>query len=1108
MSHESLTQKEDFRHDVIFRCSPQDKSVVRSAASRLSRDGLRVWFDGENSSDDAALPQEVLKHSRVLVLAISQHTFGEQWSALESETFQFRDPTEEERRFIPLRLDDSPIHESVKQFAYVDFRKRRDVDYLRLLAACRPPPPPPKVNPSDILKFKELPIGDERVTAFAMSVDGKLAATGFLDGRVQLWMIDAGVCLRTFRNHRERIKDLSFSQDGTRIAASSNEGRFCVWALDSFKCLGTWEGFEGYLQCLGRTTRGWCAVSASFDSRIYLWNLLTGDPRTCLSGHAGMVHSAALTPDGRYLISGSDSGDVHLWDLNLKTPPKDLREHTDTVYGVAISADGRRAVSCSADRTIKLWNLRQLLAEATLEGHTERIKELSMTADGRWAVSASDDQTIRIWNLDRGVCVLVAGGVSQKLTSLQISVCGRRLAYADIAGGIGIYDIPSNLEELVGALDTTRYTNAKVLLAGESGVGKTGLAQRLSANSFTPSISTDGAWATQLKLPYHTDRPDIEREIWLWDFAGQADYRLIHQLYMDETSLAVLVFNPQSHDPFDGLGQWDKDLQHASRRPFHRILVAARCDRGGLMVSQESVRLFMRERDFRDYIETSALTGDGCNRLFDAIIENIPWKIIPWRASPRIFRLLKDEIVRLKDRGTVLLRLVELKQQLEIGLPGQRFSIQELQAVVALLAGPGIVWQLEFGDFLLLQPEIINSYAAAVIRTVRGHTEEIGCIEEEDVLKGNLDYQTLERLAREEEQIVLRAMHQTLVDHGLCLREPTEHGTLLVFPSYFKRERPALENHPATLVTYHFSGPLDEIYATLVVRLYHIRPFSKDRLWRYAADFKTESGRRLGFKMTKVAEGSGSMDVYFEPGIAEDTQVTFVRYIHEHLLSKAQEVRRRRHYICLHCHTPIESQRAIEKRLAAGKSDVLCPTCEKRVPLIDIIEEKFASDEFLKRVRELDQQAKAAIDNESRELILVGHTYAIAGEAGQIYRQYTNSDHGIDGEIEFKDAIGKASGKRLYLQLKSGDSYLYRRESDGAEIFTIKNERHADYWQKQNYPVMLVVRTTEKGIRWMDIGEYLKREAAAQKSVKQVIFVGEPFTAINLRKARDRIIGI
>ena len=141
--------------------------------------------------------------------------------------------------------------------------------------------------------------------------------------------------------------------------------------------------------------------------------------------------------------------------------------------------------------------------------------------------------------------------------------------------------------------------------------------------------------------------------------------------------------------------------------------------------------------------------------------------------------------------------------------------------MVRLLAGPGVVWKLEFGDFVLLQPERINAYAAAVIRKVRAHKEEIGCIYEEDVLAGKLDYQDMKRLAADEEPIVLRAMHQTLLDHGLCLREQATDGPLLIFPSYFRRDRPELDKHPLVLVTYRFNGPLDEIYATLVVRLHH-----------------------------------------------------------------------------------------------------------------------------------------------------------------------------------------------------------------------------------------------------------------------------------------------
>src|SRR5438093_11632171 len=46
-----------------------------------------------------------------------------------------------------------------------------------------------------------------------------------------------------------------------------------------------------------------------------------------------------------------------------------------------------------------------------------------------------------------------------------------------------------------------------------------------------------------------------------------------------------------------------------------------------------------------------------------------------------------------------------------------RCSVELPRAVVGLLAGPGVVWQLDFGDFVMLQPERINAYAAAVIRS-------------------------------------------------------------------------------------------------------------------------------------------------------------------------------------------------------------------------------------------------------------------------------------------------------------------------------------------------------------------------------------------------------
>ncbi|HLK56994.1 MAG TPA: DUF4365 domain-containing protein, partial [Chthonomonadaceae bacterium] len=260
--------------------------------------------------------------------------------------------------------------------------------------------------------------------------------------------------------------------------------------------------------------------------------------------------------------------------------------------------------------------------------------------------------------------------------------------------------------------------------------------------------------------------------------------------------------------------------------------------------------------------------------------------------------------------------------------------------------------------------------------------------------------------------------------------------------------------------------------------------------------------QRLGLKMIKRAEGAADITVYCEPAIPEVLKATFLRYIHDHLKAKDPDLELQRHYSCPRCGKPIKDQDAVNFRLAQKKKDIPCAYCGAKVLLLDLIQTKFASVEVQQTTQEMAARALASIDNESRELILVGHAFAIAGEAGQIFRPIPNSDWGIDGEIEFKNDKGEASGKRVYLQLKSGDSYLHERKTDGQEIFRIKDPRHAEYWQAHAYPVMLVIRTSDGQIRWMNVTDYLKQRGS---KVKQILFDGEPFTALSVVRLRDRV---
>ena len=137
---------ERFEYDAFLSHSSKDKPIVRELAKRLRADGLRVWFDEWEIQPGDLIRHEIekaLERSRTLVLCMSAHAFASDWVALERQMIVFDDPTNEERRFIPLRLDSAEIKPALKPFAFVDWRKESPSEYARLTAAFRAARSPP-----------------------------------------------------------------------------------------------------------------------------------------------------------------------------------------------------------------------------------------------------------------------------------------------------------------------------------------------------------------------------------------------------------------------------------------------------------------------------------------------------------------------------------------------------------------------------------------------------------------------------------------------------------------------------------------------------------------------------------------------------------------------------------------------------------------------------------------------------------------------------------------------------------------------------------------------------------------------------------------------------
>jgi len=876
----------NYKYDIFLSHNKKDRSAVRQLAQRLKQSGLRVWFDEWviQPGDDIFLRiEQGLQDSRTLILCMTQSAFESDWVSLERSTVLFRDPANKNRRFIPLLMEDCEIPDTIRRYAFVDFRENEAFE--KLVSACKPeietPKPEIEKEPEPIAVFERKLEGHIKwVKSIAISPDGKWVVSGSFDKTIKIWNLELYKCHTTLEGHNALVRSVSITPDGKRIISASDDRTIRIWS-DTYQQLGVLKGHTNSVNCVVPLPDNQRVLSCSFDSTLKLWDINSWKNIKTFDGHKDRVLCVAITSDGKYAISSSNDNTVKYWNLETGICLKTLKGHADEVNSVQFTSDGRYAVSGSDDQTVKLWELKTGNCIGTYEGHEHDIDSIAVSPDGTLIASTGcNDFTLRLWDMKSGLCVQqIREKAYTRFISLAFTPDGSRL----VAGTAGYPESPIFIYRLTGIKPaitpeiTRRYINAKVVLLGESGVGKSGLAHRLIEDKFVQTHSTHGMNVCRLDLPVET-HASLEREALLWDLAGQEDYRLIHQLFLEETALALLLINPQKEDPFAEAADWLKALRSAvcfksQNREAVKLLISARIDVGNIRISRQKIERFLSEHGFSDYLETSAKRGDNCSdslnngqpsALKQLIARHIRWDTLPWTATPRLLNELKNAVMRMKETGNVrLLRFPELVQRLEQALPEHNFDESDARTAVTLLANHGLVMPFKFGDLVLLQPEILNGYASAIIRSARSHTDEIGCVSEQDVFAGKIDFTGVDRLVPSDEELLLRAMVQTFLDKSLCMSEDTPQGRQLIFPSQYRRERD-IPTHPEIFVSYTFSGEPATIYTTLVVRLWYSREFDNKELWCNAAEFITITQRTAGFVMKRIGEGQAAISVFFD----------------------------------------------------------------------------------------------------------------------------------------------------------------------------------------------------------------------------------------------------
>lgn len=167
----------------------------------------------------------------------------------------------------------------------------------------------------------------------------------------------------------------------------------------------------------------------------------------------------------------------------------------------------------------------------------------------------------------------------------------------------------------------TRLCHFKLVLLGDSAVGKSCLVVRFVRDEFfenqEPTIGA--AFLTQT-----VSLEDATVKFEIWDTAGQERYRSLAPMYYRGAAAAIVVYDIQKKDSFQGAKTWVKELQRRGDPNVVIALAGNKSDKeSNRKVSTEEAQVYAKENEII-FLETSALTASNVRNLFIEIAKKLP----------------------------------------------------------------------------------------------------------------------------------------------------------------------------------------------------------------------------------------------------------------------------------------------------------------------------------------------------------------------------------------------------------------------------------------------------------------------------------------------------
>ena len=201
------------------------------------------------------------------------------------------------------------------------------------------------------------------------------------------------------------------------------------------------------------------------------------------------------------------------------------------------------------------------------------------------------------------------------------------------------------------------FCDAKVVLLGESGVGKTSIIKQFTKHAFDEEMESSISSQFSSKV---LNIPDTDKAIRfdLWDTAGQEKYRSLAKIFYKDAKIVIFVFDMTLKSSFEALqNYWHEQVKANCKEDTIFVVVGNKLDLDSYLQVKENEAKEWADSIEAMYCETSAKTNEGIDDLFEKIGKKILDPNYNYnnneQREKQLFEKKKKEKKKYKDDGDV-----------------------------------------------------------------------------------------------------------------------------------------------------------------------------------------------------------------------------------------------------------------------------------------------------------------------------------------------------------------------------------------------------------------------------------------------------------------------